>query len=93
MFTKLQIAALALTDTLAFASTAQAEDVSLERYVSSMVNQAMEVAQQELTNNVRSAVLTFANNVSFDEEKSYIANVSITDLKTENVEVSNTEAE
>ena len=67
MFTKIQITALALTDTLAFASTAQAEDVSLERYVSSMVNQAMEVAQQELKNNVRSAVLTFANNVSFVE--------------------------
>jgi hypothetical protein len=93
MFTKSKIAAIALTSTLIFASTAQAEDVSLERYVSSMVHQAVEVAQQELKNNVRSAVLTFAYNVSFDEEKSYIANVSISDLKTENVGASNTEAE
>jgi hypothetical protein len=93
MFTKSKIAAIALTSTLVFASTAQAENVSLEIYVSSMVNQAMEVAQQEIKNNVRSAVLTVANNVSFNEEKSYIANVSITDLKTENVEVSKTEAE
>jgi hypothetical protein len=93
MFAKSKIAAIALTSTLVFASTAQAENVSLEIYVSSMVNQAMEVAQQEIKNNVRSAVLTVANNVSFNEEKSYIANVSITDLKTENVEVSKTEAE
>jgi hypothetical protein len=93
MFTKSKIAAIALTSTLAFASTAQAENVSLENYVSSMVNQAMEVAQQEVKNNVRSAILTVANNVSFNEEKSYIANVSITDLKTENVEASKTEAE
>jgi hypothetical protein len=93
MFAKSKIAAIALTSTLVFASTAQAENVSLEIYVSSMVNQAMEVAQQEIKNNVRSAVLTVANNVSLNEEKSYIANVSITDLKTENVEVSKTEAE
>jgi hypothetical protein len=93
MFAKSKIAAIALTSTLVFASTAQAENVSLEIYVSSMVNQAMEVAQQEIKNNVRSAVLTVANNVSFNEEKSFIANVSITDLKTENVEVSKTEAE
>ncbi|MFT7009857.1 hypothetical protein [Paraglaciecola sp. MB-3u-78] len=93
MFTKSKIAAIALTSTLAFASTAQAENVSLENYVSSMVNQAMEVAQQEIKNNLRSAVLTVANNVSFDEEKNYVAKVSITDLKTENVEASKTEAE
>jgi hypothetical protein len=93
MFTKSKIAAIALTSTLAFASTAQAENVSLENYVSSMVNQAMEVAQQEIKNNVRSAVLTVANNVSFDEEKSYIAKVSITDLKAEIVEANKTEAE
>jgi hypothetical protein len=93
MFTKSKIAAIALTSTIVFASTAQAENVSLEIYVSSMVNQAMEVAQQEIKNNVRSAVLTVANNVSFNEEKSYIANVSITDLKAENAEVSKTEAE
>jgi len=93
MFTKSKIAAIALTSTLAFASTAQAENVSLERYVSSMVHQAVEVAHQELKNNVRSVVLTVANNVSFDEEKSYIANVSITNLKTENVGASKTEAE
>jgi len=90
MFTKSKIAAIALTSTLVFASTAQAENVSLEKYVSGMVNQAMEVAQQEIKNNVRSAVLTVANNVSFNEEKSYTAKVSITDLET--VEVSKTQA-
>jgi hypothetical protein len=91
MFTKSKIAAIALTSTLVFASTAQAENVSLETYVSSMVNQAMEVAQQEIKNNVRSAVLTVANNVSFNEEKSYTAKVTITDLK--NVEATKTQAE
>ena len=86
MFTKSKIAAIALTSTLVFASTAQAQDVTLEKYVSVMVNQAMNVAQQEVQDNLRSAVLTVANNVSFDEEKSYIAKVSITDLATNNKE-------
>jgi hypothetical protein len=91
MFTKSKIAAIALTSTLVFASTAQAENVSLESYVTSMVNQAMEVAQHEIKNNVRSAVLTVANNVSFDEAKSYTAKVTITDLKE--VEATNSQAE
>ena len=93
MFTKSKIAAIALTSSLVFASTAQAENVSLEKYVSGMVNQAMEVAQQEIKNNLSLAILTVANNVSLSEEKSYIANVSITDFKTENVKASRTEAE
>ena len=93
MFTKSKIAAIALTSTLVFASTAQAQDVTLEQYVSSMVNQAMEVAQQEIQNNVRSAVLTVANNVSFNEEKRYIAKVSITDLTTDSEEATKTQAE
>ena len=93
MFTQSKIAAIALTSTLVFASTAQAQNVSLEKYVSGMVNQAMEVAQQEIENNVRSAVLTVANNVSFNEEKSYAANVSITDLDTSSEEATKTQAE
>jgi DNA-binding MltR family transcriptional regulator len=93
MFTKSKIAAIALTSTLVFASTAQAENVSLEKYVSGMVNQAMEVAQQEIKNNLSLAILTVANNVNLKEEKSYVTRVSIADLKTENVEVSRTEAE
>lgn len=93
MFIKSKIAAIALTSTLVFASTAQAQDVTLEQYVSSMVNQAMEVAQQEIQNNVRSAVLTVANNVSFNEEKRYIAKVSITDLTTDSEEATKTQAE
>jgi hypothetical protein len=93
MFTKSKIAAIALTSTLVFASTAQAQNVSLEKYVSIMVNQTMDIAQQEIKNNVRSAVLTLANNVNLEEEKSYIARVSIADLKTKNVEASKTEAE
>ena len=93
MFTKSKIAAIALTSTLVFASTAQAENVSLEKYVSGMVNQAMEVAQQEIKNNLSLAILTVANNVNLKEEKSYVTRVSIADLKTENVEVSRTAAE
>ena len=93
MFSKSKIAAIALTSTLAFASTAQAESVTLETYVSSMVNQAMEVAQQEIQNNLSSAILTVANNVSFNEEKSYVAKVSITDLKSVSAEATNTQAE
>jgi hypothetical protein len=58
-----------------------------------MVNQAMDVAQQEVKNNVRSAVLTVANNVSFNEEKSYAANISITDLTTGSEEATKAQAE
>lgn len=93
MFTKSKIAAVALTSSLVFASTAQAEDVSLEQYVSGMVNQAMEVAQLEFQNNLRSAVLTVAHNVSFDEEKSYTPKVIITDVQKSDVEVSKVAAE
>lgn len=91
MFTQSKIAAIALTSTLVFTSAAQAENVTLEMYVSGIVNQVMVVAQQEIQNNVRSAVLTVANNVSFNEAKSYIATVSITDLET--VEADNSQTE
>jgi hypothetical protein len=84
MFTKCKISALALISSLVFTSTVQAETVTLEKYVSRMLNQATEVAQQEIKNNLRSAVLTVANNISFNEEKNYVANVSITDLKAIN---------
>tara|TARA_R110002167_G_scaffold117272_5_gene293129 strand:- start:692 stop:973 length:282 start_codon:yes stop_codon:yes gene_type:complete len=93
MFTKSKIAAIALTSTLVFASTAQAENVSLETYVSSMVNQAMEVAQQEIKNNVSLAILTVAYNVSFNEEKNYTAKVTITDIKAVSEEATKTQAE
>ncbi|MGS2722030.1 hypothetical protein [Paraglaciecola aestuariivivens] len=81
MFTQSKIAALILTTGLAFSTTVKAEEVSLERYVTSMVNQAMDAAQQEFNNNLRSAVLTVANNVSFNEDKAYVAKVTITDVK------------
>ena len=93
MFTKFKIAAIALTASFVFASSAQAKDVSLETYVNTLVSQAMDVAQQEIQNNLRSSVLTVANNVSFNEDKSYVAQVSITDLKPENDEATDTQAE
>jgi len=93
MFTKSKIATIALTSTLVFASTAQAQEVTLEKYVSNMVNQVMEVAQQEINNNLRTAVLTVANNVSFNEEKSYTAKVTITDLNLDNEEATKSQAE
>jgi hypothetical protein len=93
MFTQSKIAAIALTSSLVFSSVAQAEEVTLEKYVSSMVNQAMEVAQQEIQNNLRSAILTVANNVSFNEEKSYTAKTSITDLEKKSKEATKSQAE
>ena len=93
MSTKSKIAAIALTSTLAFASTAQAQDVSLEKYVNIMVNQAMDVAQQEIQNNVSSAVLTLANKVNFNEDKNYTVKVPITDLEGDREEATKTQAE
>ncbi len=80
MFTPSKIAAVVLTSSVVLTPAVQAEEVSLERYVTHMVNQAMDAAQQEINNNLRSAVLTVANNVSYNEEKNYLAKVTITDV-------------
>ncbi|WP_299083467.1 hypothetical protein [uncultured Paraglaciecola sp.] len=93
MLSNTKIAVIALASSFIFASSVQAKEVSLETYVTGMVNQAMDVAQQEINNNLRSAVLTVANNVSFNEEKSYAAKVSITDIKMDSEEATNTQAE
>jgi hypothetical protein len=93
MFTQSKIAAIALTSSLVFASTAQTKDVSLEQYVGNMVSQVMIAAQQEINNNVREAVLNVAHNVSLNEAQSYATKVTITDLNSEIQEVSNSQAE
>jgi hypothetical protein len=93
MSTQSKIAAITLASSLVFASAVQAQEVSLEAYVSHMVSQSMVVAQQQFKNKVREAVLTVANNVSFNEDKAYVAKVTITDLAQENIEVLGTTAE
>lgn len=90
-YTKTKFAVIALTATLAFSSSAQAEDTPLENYIGNMVSQAMIVTQQELKNSVRSTVLTMASNINFNEEKSHIAKVSISEV--EKIETSKTQAE
>ena len=91
MFTQSKIAAIALTASLAFASPTQAAEVSLEQYVSSLMTQAMTATQQELQYKVQEAVLTASNAFSLNEEESYFAKVTITDL--ENDEAAKKQAE
>ena len=93
MFTKSKIAAIALVSSLTVASSVQAEEVSLEKYVSSMVSQVMTVAQEELKNSVRENILNVAHNISLDENKSYVAKVTITDLATQTEEATKNNAE
>jgi hypothetical protein len=83
MFIKSTIAALALTSSLVMPTTAQAVEVSVEDIVTSLVNQAMVITTQEVQYGVQAAVLTATNSLSFNEDKTYVAKVTITDIKTE----------
>lgn len=87
MFTKSKIAAIALTAGLVVSSNAQAVEVSLETYVTKLVNQAMTVAQQELQNSLTESVVNTAQKVNFTEGKAIKTRVTITDIKTKKVEV------
>jgi hypothetical protein len=80
MFTKSKIAVVTLVTGLTFASSAQANEVSLEQLVSAMMTQAINTTQQELRYNIEEAVLTATNMLSLNEEKTYVAKVTITDL-------------
>lgn len=87
MFAKSKIAAIALTAGLVVSSNAQAVEVSLETYVTKLVNQAMTVAQQELQNSLTESVVNTAQKVNFIEDKAVKTRVTITDIKTKKVEV------
>ncbi|WP_133469760.1 hypothetical protein [Paraglaciecola marina] len=88
MFTKSKIAVVALISSFAVISTVNAEEMSLESYVSGMVNQAMVVAQQEIKNTVQENILNVAYNVSLDESQSYNTKVTIKDIKVKSDEAS-----
>ena len=92
MFTQSKIAAVALTVSLAFASSTDAAEVSLEQLVASLMSQAISATQQELQYSAQKAVLTASNVFSMNEEEaSYVAKVTITDL--ENTQVQSEQAE
>ena len=82
MFTKSKIAVVTLVAGLTFASSAQANEVSLEQLVSAMMTQAINTTQQELRYKLEEAVLTATNALSLNEEKTYFAKVTITDLES-----------
>lgn len=87
MFAKSKIAAIALTAGLVVSSNAQAVEVSLETYVTKLVNQAMTVAQQELQNSLTESVVNTAQKVNFTEGKAIKTKITITDIKGKKVEV------
>jgi hypothetical protein len=91
MFTKSKITLAALVVGTIFTASVQAKEVSVEEFVSTMVTQAVQVASQEIQYGVQKAVLTATNTLSFNEEKTYVARVTITDLKV--VEAAKNEAE
>ena len=81
MFTNSKIAAVILTVGLISSASTQAAEESLESYVTTLVNQAMKVAQQELHNNVQESVINVAQKVSFNGESHVKTKVTITDIK------------
>ncbi|MGJ8679969.1 hypothetical protein [Paraglaciecola sp.] len=88
MFAKSKIAAVALTLSLVAGTSVQAAEVSLEGYVTKIVNQAMTVAQQELQNSLTESVVNTAQKVGFTEGKALKTRVTITDIKAKKTEVS-----
>ena len=82
MFTQSKIAAATLITGLTFAGNAQASEVTLEQLVSAMMTQALSTTRQELRYNIEEAVLTATNALSLDEQKTYFAKVTISDLET-----------
>jgi DNA-directed RNA polymerase subunit E'/Rpb7 len=87
MFAKSKIAAIALTAGLVVSSNAQAVEVSLETYVTKLVNQAMTVTQQELQNSLTESVVNTAQKMNFTEGKAVKTKITITDIKSKKIEV------
>ena len=91
MFTKSKITLAAVVVASIFVGNAQAKEVTVEEFVSTMVSQAVQVASQEIQYGVQKAVLTATNSLSFNEEKTYVAKVTITDINV--VEAAKNETE
>lgn len=87
MLTKSKIAAIALGTSLVCSSAVQANQVSLETYVTHMVGQAMVVAQEEIQNNVRESVLNAAQKMSLNSATEIKTKVIIRDIKAKESEV------
>ncbi|MDU0353195.1 hypothetical protein RS130_03940 [Paraglaciecola aquimarina] len=82
MFAKSKIAVFALTLGTLASTTTHAAESSVERYVTTFVNQAMVVAKQELRNDVRESVINSAQKVNFNGLTTVKTQVTITDIKT-----------
>lgn len=86
MFKKITTTAAIIVSGLAFSSASNANEISLEKFVSSMVNQAVSVTREELSFGVQKAVLTANNAISFGSSEEIAAKVTITDLESEEAE-------
>lgn len=82
MFTKKISAAALIVSGLLFAGSASAVDVSVENYVGNLVNNAFEVASQEITYGVQEAILNAGNSIVMDESEVIASSVTITDLES-----------
>ncbi|GAA0853911.1 hypothetical protein [Aliiglaciecola litoralis] len=87
MFNKISATAIVLSG-LAFSTTSQAAEVSVEQLVGSLVSHAAYATKQEISNGLQEAVLTANYTLSLDSEADYYAtNVTITDLTDEDTEL------
>ena len=80
MNTKTTLTALVLTAGMAFTTSSEAAEVSVETFVSTMVSHTVSTTSSEIRNSIQGAVLTAANMFSLEEEAVVASHVTITDL-------------
>lgn len=81
----------ALITGITVSTAVNAQEVSLEQFLSAMVSQAAQATKQELHVGVQKAVLTVNNMIGSEPATEYATKVTITDL--EQAEVQEDEAE
>ena len=74
-----------------FSTSAQADELSLEQFVSATVSNLFAATKQELHYNVQEAVLTANNMLSFDESEVYATKVEIKDVEVDEAEANKAE--
>jgi predicted HicB family RNase H-like nuclease len=79
--------------TLGLATSATAEEVSLEQLVSQTLSMSVVSIQQQLNIDIQGAVLTTVNQFNIYEEKTYAAKISSSDLDSHSEEKAKQTAE
>jgi hypothetical protein len=79
--------------TLGLATSATAEEVSIEQIVSQTLSMSVMSIQQQLNNDIQGAVLTAVNQFNIYQEKTYATKISSSDLDSHSEEKAKQTAE